>query len=96
MAMQLKYTMLSLVVLVAPTKQSVNADQTTARLAVRARVVHSCKVSTPGSVASVTEALDSVRVRCDERNIWRVDVDSGKPIGNAQATSDVIRVTINF
>ena len=88
--------MLSLVVLAAATKLIVNAAQTTARLGVRARVVHSCKVSTPGSVASATEAQGSVRVRCDERNNWRVDIDRSKPIGNAQAISSAIRSTINF
>ena len=53
----MKHAVLSLVVLAAAAMLIVNADQTTARLGVRARVVNSCKVSTPGSVASVTEAL---------------------------------------
>jgi hypothetical protein len=95
MTMRVQHALLLLVlVLGATVKLSVDANQITTPLEVRAKVVDSCTVSVPGRVESATEALGSVRVRCDQPAVWKIIVDSGA-ISNA-TRSDALRVTINF
>ena len=96
--MRMKHALLLLGVLAAATKLSISADQTKIPVAVMARVVSSCKISSPDSVQenSVTAATKAVRVRCRQPDVWNVDIDSGKATANAHATSDVIRITISF
>ena len=91
-------SLLLLVILGAATKANVNADQASTRLPVLARVVISCKVSTPATlrVQSVAATTDAVRVSCDKPAAWKVDVDRREGKVNVQPASDVIRVPISF
>jgi spore coat protein U-like protein len=90
-----KYALL-FVVFTVTMLPGVDADQTTTGLAVKAKVVDSCRISTPINVGrhSIAAATQAVRVRCDKPTVWRVDVDGGTT--NAQTQRGALRVTISF
>jgi spore coat protein U-like protein len=85
---------MSVIFLLALLLGAAEAEQTTTRLKVMAKVVTACNISAPNrlkenSPAALTKAIS---VRCSRPAVWHVDVDRGKN----QPTSNAIRITVHF